>query len=637
MKNKLFLILILLFLFSIFSLSSFANFKSNSNYNINHYESNSLQNNSLKEDFNFKSNDFNSNLNNLTDLKLPGYDLKLEHNDSVEIKEDYDSKKLMIEINSVDDIFNSQEIPENKCLNELKNRILMFSRDFLSEEIEQNNFIQDTFLISGNFSNEDIFFLKSYNLIDSIHYDLEISKQLLRTKDMINLTPVRQKGFDGRGVGVCVLDTGINYKHPSFGSCINEDIIRRDYESLNLTFEKINLSSDGEKLVSLEFPNYDSISINFSNLNLSEGYISIRNEQNEEVYGISKDHKNISTGNIDTNNVKIKLYGLTDINSFNFDISGVNLYSFQDNCNKISGGWNFIDNNDKIIDFDGHGTHVSGIVSAVGLVDGIAPGTHIIPVKVLDDDGQGHASSIYSGLKYCIENRDEYNIEVITMSLGTDDLFENWCDNKGVNRYFKDIINKAISNNMIVVSASGNDGNLNRISFPACLSNTISVGSFDNINTISDFSNRNWMVDILAPGRNILSTGLDDTFEINSGTSMSTPYVAAVAALYTQRLNQLGFDSTQNLFLSSLSNSKKSIYERGVNYNILNSYETLHLDSSTFITDLDPFDISQGRPKTAQEVIIRTDGRFSYLDFLLFLLAVMLFIIILRKIFYTPH
>ena len=190
-------------------------------------------------------------------------------------------------------------------------------------------------------------------------------------------------------------------------------------------------------------------------------------------------------------------------------------------------------------DRQGHGSHVAGISAALdndeGVV-GVAPGARLWAVKVLGDNGQGSTSSIISGIDYVTQHADK--IEVVNMSLGGE--------------FSSDILDQAISNSVssgvIYIVAAGNDGR-DAASFspashpevvtvsavadsdgiPGALGSSTSAGSDDSFATFSNFGE---VVDIAAPGVDIQSTFRDGGYTKLSGTSMSSPHVAGVVALY---------------------------------------------------------------------------------------------------------
>ncbi|HEY9721680.1 MAG TPA: S8 family peptidase [Oscillatoriaceae cyanobacterium] len=183
-------------------------------------------------------------------------------------------------------------------------------------------------------------------------------------------------------------------------------------------------------------------------------------------------------------------------------------------------------------DDHGHGTHVAGIIAAAlnngqgG--SGVAPHCKIMPVKVLNKDGKGDTGDIVSGIMYAVDN----GASVINLSLG----------GTGGSRALKDAIDYALSKNVVVVAAMGNDG-LNSEDYPAGYDGVIAVGAVDEQDHVADFSNFGSWISVVAPGVDILSTlphyevtvedleGKSPSYDMMDGTSMATPFVSGVAAL----------------------------------------------------------------------------------------------------------
>ncbi|PLS17466.1 serine protease [Bacillus sp. M6-12] len=195
---------------------------------------------------------------------------------------------------------------------------------------------------------------------------------------------------------------------------------------------------------------------------------------------------------------------------------------------RIIGGRNFTGddqgNTEIYKDYNGHGTHVAGTVAAVqnntGVV-GVAPKANLLIVKVLDKNGSGKYEWIINGILYAIEQK----ADIISMSLGGPvDVPE-----------LHDAIKKAISNNILVVCAAGNEGDgkdaTDELGYPGCYNEVISVGAIDLERRSSEFTNSNNEVDLVAPGEGILSTYLDGKFATLRGTSMATPHVSGALAL----------------------------------------------------------------------------------------------------------
>jgi len=192
----------------------------------------------------------------------------------------------------------------------------------------------------------------------------------------------------------------------------------------------------------------------------------------------------------------------------------------------------------------GHGTHVSGIAAAQanngsgisGLAGYPADAAKIMPLRGLDSQGSGFYADWAEAIYYAADN----GADVINMSIG------GWV--------YSDILQNAVNyaaneKGVTVISSVGNMGDssmpkmLNRMSYPAGLNNVVGVGATDNLDERASYSTYNSSVDLSAPGANIYSTtptypsfftsalGMQPQYDFASGTSMSSPAVAGLAAL----------------------------------------------------------------------------------------------------------
>lgn len=199
---------------------------------------------------------------------------------------------------------------------------------------------------------------------------------------------------------------------------------------------------------------------------------------------------------------------------------------------RIIGGRNFTKEGspDDYLDRNGHGTHVAGIIGASenekGVV-GVAPECSLLIVKVLDGDGSGDYQGITEGIKWATKWRGKNGerVRIMNMSLGGAEDDHN----------LHEAIKKAVEEDILVVVASGNEGDDNEETFeagyPACYKECIEVSASDENNRLAPFSNNNEYVDCIASGVNVLSTYIGSQYAKLSGTSMATPHISGALAL----------------------------------------------------------------------------------------------------------
>jgi len=213
-------------------------------------------------------------------------------------------------------------------------------------------------------------------------------------------------------------------------------------------------------------------------------------------------------------------------------------------------GRDFVDGDPYANDLNGHGTHVAGTIAEATnnkiAVAGLAYGAKIMPVRVLDRNGEGNANDIADGIRFAVSK----HAKLINLSLEFD---------SGVRaadiQELLDAITYARSRGVLMVGASGNEGD--KIAYPANAAGVMSVGATTENGCVADFSNHDDGLDIVAPGGGVDSVATGEkrcgargarrniaqvTFSGKSpsvfgipadyeGTSMATPHVIAAAAL----------------------------------------------------------------------------------------------------------
>ena len=194
-------------------------------------------------------------------------------------------------------------------------------------------------------------------------------------------------------------------------------------------------------------------------------------------------------------------------------------------------GYNAADNNGDPMDDNGHGTHCAGIIGAEGDngrgIAGVNWRVQIMPLKFLDGSGSGSTKDAIEAINYVIDRKKKgVNVRVISASWGSTMR----------SRGLEEAIKRAGEEGILFVAAAGNSSvNSDRTphypsSYP--LPNVLAVAALDRFDNLASFSNYGERsVHVAAPGKEILSTWLEEDFREASGTSMATPMVSGVAAL----------------------------------------------------------------------------------------------------------
>jgi subtilisin family serine protease len=172
-------------------------------------------------------------------------------------------------------------------------------------------------------------------------------------------------------------------------------------------------------------------------------------------------------------------------------------------------------------DCHGHGTHVAG--SAAGSTYGVAKGATVVSVRVLDCNGSGTWSAVIAGVDWVTANH--VKPAVANMSLGG-----------GGNTTLDAAVNASLSAGVTYAVAAANDWGDACYYSPARVAGVLTVAASTSYDERSWFSNYGRCVDLYAPGSGILSAWHTSSTATNTldGTSMASPHVAGVAALYLQ-------------------------------------------------------------------------------------------------------
>ncbi|HKX83352.1 MAG TPA: S8 family serine peptidase [Pyrinomonadaceae bacterium] len=204
------------------------------------------------------------------------------------------------------------------------------------------------------------------------------------------------------------------------------------------------------------------------------------------------------------------------------------------------------------MDDNGHGTHCAGIIGAEGDNDegiaGINWKVQIMPLKFLGRGGFGSTKNAIEAINYAIDRKKAgVNVRVINASWGSTQY----------SKALEDAIRAAGDAGILFVAAAGNNStdNDSRAHYPSNykLPNVISVAALDRTDSLATFSNYGAKtVHIAAPGRDIISTWLNNDYREASGTSMAAPQVSGVAALVLANEPRITVEKLRDRLLKSV-------------------------------------------------------------------------------------
>jgi hypothetical protein len=236
----------------------------------------------------------------------------------------------------------------------------------------------------------------------------------------------------------------------------------------------------------------------------------------------------------------------------------------------IRRGWDYILDDTCYLDSSGHGTNVTGIIGAetnngIG-ISGISWDVAIIPLRVISSSGSAYSSDIISA----IYDAADMESDVINMSLGSSTY--SYAENLA--------ISYAIDKGCIIVASAGNEG-ISRYNYPASYDGVISVGSVNQDLQISDFSQYNNAVDVVAPGENIVTTKDYGKFPFGSdysyveGTSFSAPHVSGIAALMVAVKPSINAEEFMEKIILTSTDLGSRGYDNYYGYGLINAVEML--------------------------------------------------------------
>ncbi|MEO0073350.1 MAG: S8 family peptidase [candidate division WOR-3 bacterium] len=212
-----------------------------------------------------------------------------------------------------------------------------------------------------------------------------------------------------------------------------------------------------------------------------------------------------------------------------------------------------------------HGTHVAGIAAAA--IDnslGVAGWAQVqlLAVRCLNDSGQGNTTDVASGIRWAVDQ----GARVVNLSLGATYSPQP----------LTEACNYAVQQGALLVAASGNDG-LGSINYPAALEACVAVGALSTDSRLASFSNYGHEQEVVAPGVDILSTGLNGTYLKADGTSMAAPQVAGVAALVLAHSPGLSLPRLRAILTAAAVDLGQLGRDNRYGYGLLNAWRALEL------------------------------------------------------------
>ena len=209
-------------------------------------------------------------------------------------------------------------------------------------------------------------------------------------------------------------------------------------------------------------------------------------------------------------------------------------------------------------DCNGHGTHVAG--TAAGTTYGVAKSATVVSVRVLPCGGSGAWSDVIAGVDWVTANH--VKPAVANMSLGG-----------GANASVDQAVSNSIAAGVTYAIAAGNNGDDACHYSPARVSSALAVGNSTSSDARSSTSNYGSCLDLFAPGTDITSAWYTSSTAVNtiSGTSMASPHVAGVAALYLQNNTTASPATVASAIVNSAFTNKLTSIGTGSPNRLLNS------------------------------------------------------------------
>jgi len=207
----------------------------------------------------------------------------------------------------------------------------------------------------------------------------------------------------------------------------------------------------------------------------------------------------------------------------------------------------FIHSRHNLYDDYSHGTHVTGILASSRI--GIAPECRIIPIKILDNHGNGSTDIFIDAIKWILYEYQTYHIQIVNISIGGNTK-ELKLESNRLNRW----VSRLWDAGLVVCCSAGNNGPIpNSIAAPGNCEKVITVGSFDgrNFSSAGPLLPYIFKPELSAPGYRILSLKPYGGYSTKNGTSMSVPFISGACALLLQKYPYLTNTQIKSMLIQS--------------------------------------------------------------------------------------
>lgn len=265
-----------------------------------------------------------------------------------------------------------------------------------------------------------------------------------------------------------------------------------------------------------------------------------------------------------------------------FVVMDTGIYEHPDFNGRIIKFVDFIKGKRRPYDDNGHGTHVAGILAGNGRMShgqyrGMCPESKLIVLKVLDEKGKGKEENVIRACNWIVDNRIDYNINIVNISFGTLCKEEKCLETKMIKA-----VEKMWDNGLIIVAAAGNMGPEDEtITSPGISKKIITVGAMDDKRTIEldgkivkDYSGRGnsrekqMKPDLIAPGTRVISCAVHSKknkgfYRMKSGTSMAVPVVCGTIGLFMEQNKDISNNEIKKLLKISCSDRGMPMNRQG--------------------------------------------------------------------------